>query len=197
MKPSGAISSIKEAPPRVLVVDDEEDVRNLVAFNLRAAGLEAVLAEDGVQAMDQVRNNKPDLVILDLMLPEMDGISVCEMIRNLPETADTPVIMLTAWATDRARVVGLQAGANDYVTKPFSPRELVKRVQTLLAERHLLQHSNGVLTVKKLSIDLEHRTVQVDGRDVDLRAEEFRMLTLVFEALLKRMQPDSTSPSAD
>ncbi|HAV61398.1 MAG TPA: DNA-binding response regulator [Verrucomicrobiales bacterium] len=189
MKSSTIDTAIKTAPARVLVVDDEEDVRNLVAFNLRAAGMEVLVAENGAEALEQVRNERPDLVILDLMLPELDGISVCEMIRKLPESSATPVIMLTAWATNRARFVGLQAGANEYVTKPFSPRELVKRVQTMLAEHALREQVGDVSTVKQLSIDLEHKRVTADGRVVELNADEFRMLTLVFEALLKRIGP--------
>lgn len=197
MNAQGTTAARRNTPARVLVVDDEEDVRNLVAFNLRAAGLEPVMAADGTQAINQVRREKPDLVILDLMLPELDGISVCEMIRKLPDAADVPVIMLTAWATERARLVGLQAGANEYLTKPFSPRELVRRVQALLAERQLRETAGPTLTVKKLCIDLENRSVQVDGRLVELQADEFRMLTLVFQALLKRLPPAGAAATDD
>jgi len=121
MKPSGESKQTATVPARVLVVDDEADVRNLVSFNLRAAGMEVLTAGDGAAALEQVRTGQPDLVILDLMLPELDGVSVCELIRKLPEGAGTPVIMLTAWATERARIIGLQAGANDYITKPSIP----------------------------------------------------------------------------
>lgn len=177
---------MKTKPSRVLVVDDEEDVRNLVAFNLRAAGMEVLFAGDGADAISSIRRERPDLVVLDLMLPEIDGLSVCEMIRKLPEGSDTPVVMLTAWVTDRARLVGLQAGANDYLTKPFSPRELVGRVQSLLAETSLRKHSGRRMELNQLTIDLESRQVSANGRKIDLSSAEFRMLTLVVEAIFLR-----------
>jgi DNA-binding response OmpR family regulator len=179
---------------RVLVVDDEEDVRNLVAFNLKAAGMEVLQAKNGVEALEMVKNESPDLVVLDLMMPEMDGISVCEMIRKLPRASETPVVMLTAWATDRARVVGLQAGASDYITKPFSPRELVKRVQGLLTEHRLRASHCKKMELRQLSIDLEQMEVKANGHQVDLSTEEFRMLTLLVEAIFRRMD-DKTNHS--
>lgn len=184
---SEAVDDRPSTRSRVLVVDDEEDIRNLVSFNLRAAGLDVLFAEDGASAIQQIRNERPDLVILDLMLPELDGVSVCEMIRKLPEASHIPVIMLTAWATERARLVGLQAGANDYVTKPFSPRELVKRVQSLLAVNASREQPGRALPFKQLNIDLERGRVTADGREIELRREEFHMLTLLFEALVKRL----------
>lgn len=193
MNARGENDSAKQPPPRILVVDDEDDVINLVSFNLRAAGMEVLVARTGVEAVELARREHPDLVILDLMLPELDGISVCELIRKQPESADTPVIMLTAWATDRARLVGLQAGANDYVTKPFSPRELVRRVQSLLAEGALRRKNGMNVELKQLSVDLEHRRVSVNGSDVPLSADEFRMLTLLVQAIFERSTPDQRS----
>lgn len=193
MNARGENDSAKQPPPRILVVDDEDDVINLVSFNLRAAGMEVLVARTGVEAVELARREHPDLVILDLMLPELDGISVCELIRKQPESADTPVIMLTAWATDRARLVGLQAGANDYVTKPFSPRELVRRVQSLLAEGALRRKNGMNVELKQLSVDLEHRRVSVNGSDVPLSADEFRMLTLLVQAIFERSTPEQRS----
>ncbi len=193
MNARGENDSAKQPPPRILVVDDEDDVINLVSFNLRAAGMEVLVARTGVEAVERARREHPDLVILDLMLPELDGISVCELIRKQPESADTPVIMLTAWATDRARLVGLQAGANDYVTKPFSPRELVRRVQSLLAEGSLRRKNGMNVELKQLSVDLEHRRVSVNGSDVPLSADEFRMLTLLVQAIFERSTPEQRS----
>lgn len=177
-------------PATILVVDDEDDVINLVSFNLRAAGFQVLVARDGVAALELARHERPDLIILDLMLPEMDGISVCEVLRQQPTSAQTPVIMLTAWATDRARLVGLQAGANDYVTKPFSPRELVRRVQGLLAEGSLRQQNGSHFELKQLAVDLEAHRVSVNGTNVPLSADEFRMLTLLVHAIFKRLSPD-------
>lgn len=181
------MTALKTAAARVLVVDDEEDIRNLVAFNLRAAGMEVLFAGTGSEALAAIRRERPDLVILDLMLPEIDGVSVCEAIRNLPEISNTLVIMLTAWASDRARIVGLQAGANDYLTKPFSPRELVKRAQALLAQETLRRRTGNTMELKQLSIDLENRQVVANGRPVELSSEEFRMLTLLAEAIFRRL----------
>jgi len=194
MKPSEVKPMMKTKPSRVLVVDDEEDVRNLVAFNLRAAGMDVLFAENGADAISSVRNHRPDLVVLDLMLPEIDGLSVGEMIRKLPEGADTPVVMLTAWVTERARVVGLQAGANDYLTKPFSPRELVSRIQSLLAESSLRKHSGKRMELNQLAIDLESRQVAANGKQIELSSDEFRMLTLVVEAIFQRSDEDLSNP---
>lgn len=163
---------------------------NLVSFNLRAAGFQVLVARDGVEAIELARRERPNLIILDLMLPELDGISVCEVLRQQPATAHTPVIMLTAWATDRARLVGLQAGANDYVTKPFSPRELVRRVQSLLAEGSLRRGKGSHFELKQLAVDLEAHQVSVNGTEVPLSADEFRMLTLLVHAIFERLAPD-------
>jgi len=190
MKTNEIKPAMKTSPSRVLVVDDEEDVRNLVAFNLRAAGMEVLFAEDGAEAVSRIRHERPDLVVLDLMLPEIDGLSVCEMIRKLPESSDTPVIMLTAWVTERARLVGLQAGANDYVTKPFSPRELVARIQSLLAETALRRHSGRRMELNQLTIDVETRQVAANGKQIELSSDEFRMLTLAVEAIFQRSGED-------
>jgi DNA-binding response OmpR family regulator len=104
----------------------------LIAFSLGAAGYEVDQAHDGAEALEKAQKNHPDLIVLDVMLPEIDGFSVCEILRKSPATADIPVILLTGWATESARVIGLESGANDYMVKPFSTRELVLRVGNLL-----------------------------------------------------------------
>lgn len=121
--------------PLILSVDDESDVTELVEFHLRRADCEVVKAASGVEALAVVRQRRPDLILLDLMLPDIDGFGVCEILRRSPETANIPVIILTAWATPDAKNVGLELGALDYLTKPFRPRDLVARVQSLLALR--------------------------------------------------------------
>lgn len=186
MNPRTVQEPFQARAPKILVVDDEDDVVNLVSFNLRAAGMEVLVARNGVEAVEVTRVTRPDLVILDLMMPELDGISVCELIRQQPESAETPVIMLTAWATDRARLVGLQAGASDYITKPFSPRELVRRVQSLLAESSLRRCAGTNLELRHLAVDLEHKRVTVNGGEVPLSVDEFRMLTLLVQAIFER-----------
>ena len=117
---------------KILVVDDDADVIDLVSFNLKKAGFCVGTAANGVEALKKVCSISPDLILLDLMLPELDGFAVCEILRRDPATAAVPIIMLTAWSTELARCCGFEAGANDYVTKPFSPRELVSRVEGLL-----------------------------------------------------------------
>jgi len=191
MNPPGELDPFRAPAPKILVVDDEDDVVNLVSFNLRAAGMAVLVARNGIEAVEVTRVARPDLVILDLMMPELDGISVCELIRQQPESAETPVIMLTAWATDRARLVGLQAGASDYITKPFSPRELVRRVQTLLAESSLRRCAGTSIELRQLAVDIEHKRVTVNGGEVPLSADEFRMLTLLVQAIFERSQMPS------
>ena len=117
---------------RVLVVDDEEDIAELISFNLRGAGFDVVTAGDGAEALLRAAETHPDIILLDVMLPEMDGFAVCEMLRRSPENARTPVIFVTSWSSEDARVLGLEFGGADYVVKPFSPKELVLRVRAVL-----------------------------------------------------------------
>jgi len=117
---------------KILVVDDEPDIVELIGFNLRAEGYEVITAANGREALNQARANLPDLIVLDLMLPEMDGLTVCELLHHLPSTARIPIIMLTAWKSELTRLIGLDTGAKEYITKPFSPRELVSRINTTL-----------------------------------------------------------------
>ncbi len=120
---------------KILVVDDEPDMVELLAFNLESEGYEVITAVNGLEALNQARAVLPDLIVLDLMLPELDGIAVCEILRRLPSTAPIPILILTAWKSEASRSVGLASGAEDYMTKPFSPRDLVLRVnQTLRAQ---------------------------------------------------------------
>jgi DNA-binding response OmpR family regulator len=114
---------------RILVVEDEPDIRDLIAITLRNRGHEVIEASCGEEAWSKAADLKPQMLVLDVFLPDMDGISLCEMFRRLPHTSQIPIILLTAWATAQAKTFGLDAGADDYMTKPFSPRELVKRVE--------------------------------------------------------------------
>jgi DNA-binding response OmpR family regulator len=117
---------------RILTVDDEVEVTELLAFNLTAAGFDVDQAHDGLEAIATARRTRPDLILLDVMLPEMDGFSVCEILRRTPETANTPIVLLTGWASEAARRIGMESGASDYVVKPFSTRELVGRLRMML-----------------------------------------------------------------
>jgi two-component system alkaline phosphatase synthesis response regulator PhoP len=118
-------------PCRILVVEDEPDIRELIVFTLKNHGYEVIEAACGEEAWTRAANDKPEMLLLDLFLPDMDGLSLCEMFRRLPHTANIPILMLTAWATVQARMLGRDAGADDYMTKPFSPRELAQRVEKL------------------------------------------------------------------
>src|ERR1700734_1984793 len=113
---------------KILVVDDEPDIVELIAFNLEAEGYAVITATSGLEALNRARAILPDLIVLDLMLPELDGLAVCEILHRLPSTAPIPIIMLTAWKSELSRMIGLQTGAEEYITKPFSPRDLVVRV---------------------------------------------------------------------
>ena len=117
---------------KILVVDDEPDIVELLVFNLKAEGYEVITAANGLEALNQARAALPDLIVLDLMLPELDGLAVCEILHRLPSTAPIPIIILTAWKSEVSRSVGLENGAEDYMTKPFSPRDLVLRVNHTL-----------------------------------------------------------------
>jgi len=119
---------------KILVVEDDPDLVELLSFNLRGCGFTVITAGDGLDALKKARSIVPDLILLDLMLPELDGFGVCEILRREPETARIPIIMVTAISSQFARMAGLEAGANDYITKPFSPKQLIARVQALLGQ---------------------------------------------------------------
>jgi DNA-binding response OmpR family regulator len=167
--------------PKILVVDDEPDVIELVAFNLRSAGFDITSAENGEEALRKARLCAPDLVILDLMLPEVDGIDVCKMMRRDPVTAKVPIIMLTAKAAEIDRVLGLEMGADDYVTKPFSPRELVLRVKNLVKRANPDSPAAERYQVGELIVDLPRHEVWVGNELISLTATEFNLLTVLVQ----------------
>lgn len=167
--------------PKILVVDDEPDAVELISFNLKGAGFDVVTAADGAEALQSARAHGPNLILLDLMLPEVDGLEVCKLLRRDPATAGIPIIMLTARAAEIDRVLGLELGADDYVTKPFSPRELVLRVKKLLERRQKGGDRAEQLQVGDLVIDIPRHLVTVAGKRVDLTATEFKLLTTLME----------------
>ena len=122
-------------PAKILAVDDEPDLIELMRFHLVRAGHDVATAANGWEALDAVRLNRPDIILLDLMLPDLDGFGVCEMLRRDPATATIPIIIISAWASADSRHLGLELGALDYITKPFSPKELVSRVNQLMLSR--------------------------------------------------------------
>ncbi|HEY5552568.1 MAG TPA: response regulator [Opitutaceae bacterium] len=168
--------------PRILVVDDEADTFEVLAFKLREAGFDPIQAADGRAALAKARSERPALIVLDLMLPELDGLDVCRLLRRDPSTASIPIIMLTAKAAETDRIVGLEIGADDYVTKPFSPRELVLRVKKLLARARGAVDQPLQVRLGDLEIDSGRHSVTVGGNPVRLTATEFKLL----EVLVKR-----------
>jgi two-component system response regulator RegX3 len=162
---------------RILVVDDEAAIRETVGYALRSEGYEVSDAADGEEALEVARSNGFDVLILDLMLPKLSGIEVC---RRLRAESDVPILLLTAKDAEVDRVLGLEAGADDYVTKPFSMAELVSRVRAILRRRHLDRSaSEVVLRVGGLTLDVVRFGAQVEGRAVNLTRSEFKLLALL------------------
>ena len=164
----------------ILIVEDDHNISDLLTSNLQQAGFETEAVYDGASALLKVGKTQPNLIILDLLLPEVDGIEVCRMLKRDPHTQRIPVVMLTAKGEEIDRIVGLELGADDYITKPFSPREVVLRVQAIL--RRIAGHRNASATSKLrfngLTIDLEkHQAFSQEGL-IDLTTTEFKMLSL-------------------
>jgi two-component system phosphate regulon response regulator PhoB len=163
----------------ILVVDDEPEAVELVEFNLKQAGFNVTTAADGEEALKKAKLHSPALIVLDLMLPEIDGLEVCKLLRRDPATAGIPIIMLTAKATELDRVVGLELGADDYVTKPFSPRELVLRIRKLLQRREATGEERDTIRFGELLIDVPKHLATWRGKPLDLTATEFKLLTVL------------------
>lgn len=168
----------------ILVVDDEEDILHLLDYNLRKAGFAPILAKDGPEAIGLAEAAAPELIILDIMLPNMEGTEVLRRLKANPSVAAIPVIMLTAKGEEVDKIVGFELGAEDYITKPFSPRELILRVRAVLK-----RSANGdkpaeekVVTIKELSIDYSRHRVTVSGVEVELSSTEFKLLTGLIDA---------------
>ncbi len=160
----------------ILVVEDEGDILELVKYNLEQAGFRVIVARDGLQALDLLREQTPDLVVLDLLLPNLDGREVCRRIRRSPQTNNIPVLILSALGEETDRVVGFEIGADDYLTKPFSPRELVLRVKAIMRRGRRDSQQQEVLRVGDLAIDPGRHLVEAQGQGIELTATEFRLL---------------------
>lgn len=161
---------------RILIVEDEVALAETVAYNLREEGFKVVTATDGIAALDALRQNKPDLVLLDVMLPGIDGLEVCRLIRR--ET-DIPIIMLTAKSREIDKVVGLEVGADDYITKPFGMMELIARVRAALRRYRRESQDAEVLSGQGIDMDTSKHTVMIDGKEVMLRPKEFDLLHIL------------------
>ena len=165
--------------PKILLVDDEPDALEVLGFKLRQAGYNALLAKDGARAIALARDERPALIVLDLMLPEVDGLEVCKILRRDPNTAAIPIIMLTARAAEMDRVLGLELGADDYVTKPFSPRELLLRIKKLLVRTQSSEDTSAELRMGELTLDVGRHEVTVAGEPLVLTATEFKLLEIL------------------
>jgi len=168
-------------PDTILIVDDEPDVVDLLVYNLQKAGFKTLTARDGHAALQAARDELPAVVVLDLMLPGLDGTDVCRQLKADPKTAATPVIMLTAKAEEVDRIVGLELGADDYITKPFSPRELILRIKTILRRGAGTRAPGEVLKLNDLVVNIAKHDVTFKGKPIELTATEFKLLALLLE----------------
>jgi two-component system, OmpR family, alkaline phosphatase synthesis response regulator PhoP len=163
----------------ILVVDDEADILELLRYNLSREGHQVTIAASGEQALKLVKQNPPDAIILDLMLPGVDGLDLCRTLKSNVETVNIPIIMLTAKDTEADVVTGLELGADDYITKPFSPRVVLARLKAVLRRVSAPETAGGSLQFGSLQIVAEKHEVRVDGQPIELTATEFRILQML------------------
>lgn len=162
---------------KILVVEDDEDIAQLLALTMKKAGFEVAVSENGHEALNLIRRHPPDLLLLDLMIPGVDGFEVCREIKRDPRTAEVPVLILTARGEEIDRIIGLELGADDYVVKPFSPRELLLRVRAILRRSGQEYHPRALFNKSGMEIDFEGHRISIDGEEVVLTATEFKLLS--------------------
>jgi two-component system, OmpR family, alkaline phosphatase synthesis response regulator PhoP len=167
---------------KILIVDDEKDIARMLNYNLKKEGYRTVEAYDGEDALDLAARERPDLILLDLMLPGVDGLEVCKQLKKEPKTAAIPIIMLTAKTQETDKVVGLELGADDYVSKPFSLKELIARVKAVLRRSKEKETPKDILTFGDLSIDFSKIAVSLGHKPVELTAKEFELLKTLIRA---------------
>lgn len=173
----------KKLPRTVLIADDEKDIVDLVSYNLTREGFHVLAASSGLESLKMIQKSRPDLVILDWMMPEMDGLEVCRRMRQDPDTSRTPVIMLTARTETLDKVLGLEMGADDYLTKPFHIRELIARIHALLRryDAHSQENPSQILTYRGIRMDLRSYRITVDDRPIDLTPREIKLLAFLMK----------------
>ena len=164
---------------KILIVDDEANIRQLVKYNLEKESYQVLEAEDGLQGIRLAKTEKPDLMLLDLMLPQMDGLEVCRSLKGNPATAALPIIMLTAKSEEIDKVIGLELGADDYMTKPFSPRELVARVKAVLRRSQKEASLPGELSVGRLRFNFSRYEVYMGTAKLELTPKEYELLKML------------------
>jgi phosphate regulon transcriptional regulator PhoB len=167
---------------KILIVEDEKDIVRMLEYNLKKEGFKTLSARDGEDAVSLSEKECPDLILLDLMLPGMDGLEVCKKLKSEKKTAAIPIIMLTAKSQESDKIVGLELGADDYVTKPFSPRELIARIKALLRRAKEKDKLPDTLKIGDLAIDLSKIAVTVKGKTIELTAKEFELLKTLIKA---------------
>jgi two-component system alkaline phosphatase synthesis response regulator PhoP len=167
---------------KILIVDDEKDIVKVIDYNLKKEGLKTILCYDGEEVLDLAVSEQPDLIILDLMLPALGGLEVCKILKKENKTSNIPIIMLTAKSEESDKVIGLELGADDYITKPFSPRELVARVKAVLRRVKDKEGIPEVIRIGELTIDFAKIAVFVKDKSVTLTAKEFELLKTLVQA---------------
>jgi len=167
---------------KILIVDDEKDIIKMLDYNLKKEGFRVVSVFDGEEALDSATREHPDLIVLDLMLPGMDGLEVCKTLKREAKTQAIPIIMLTAKSQESDKVIGLELGADDYVTKPFSPRELIARIKAILRRMKEKDRLPEVIKIGELRIDFSKIAVTVKDKSVELTAKEFELLKTLIKA---------------
>jgi two-component system alkaline phosphatase synthesis response regulator PhoP len=171
------------AGEKILVVDDEKGIVETAKYNLEKAGFRVIVASDGETAIKRGRADRPDLIVLDLMLPKVSGLEVCRALKSDPVTKHIPIVMLTVMSDVTDKVVGLELGADDYMSKPFSPRELVARVNAVLRRyKGAAEERDGIFQTGELQVDWGRHIVTVEGTPVDLTSKEFGLLKALIEA---------------
>jgi len=167
---------------KILIVEDEKDIVKMLEYNLKKEGFKTLVAHDGEDAIDAANTKFPDLILLDLMLPGLDGFEVCKTLKAERKTASVPIIMLTAKSQESDKVVGLELGADDYVTKPFSPRELIARIKAVLRRMKEKDKLPEVLKIGDLTLDFSKIAVTVKNKPVELTSKEFELLKTLIKA---------------
>ena len=162
---------------KILIADDEADILEILQFNLQQEGYEVITAKNGDEAFEKAKKNQPDLIILDIMMPGKNGIEVCNLLRKLPQFSNTLIIFLTAMNDEGTEIRGLESGADDYLTKPVSPKVLVSKVNSLF--RRMNKDENGILKAGAIEIDRERYLVKYEDKDISLARKEFELLALL------------------
>ena len=170
---------MKKKDTTILLVDDELDILEIIGYNLSAEGYNVVTAQNGVEAIKKAKKHKPELIILDVMMPEMDGIEACEKLRLIPELSETVITFLTARGEDYSQVAGFEAGADDYITKPIKPKVLTSKVKSLLRRFKTQDDSQQILKLGNITINREEYKILVDTQEMVLPRKEFELLSLL------------------